>query len=618
MAKPNLEVYIGADIDGFNKGLKEVEKKSAQFGKNLDQNTKQTDNFGSAMNKVGGVIAGAFALDAIIGFGKAVIDITAEFQKFEAVLTNTLGSKSAARAAMAQIQKFAAETPFSVQELTSSFVKLANQGFKPTADEMRKLGDLAASTGKTFDMLTEAIIDAQTGEFERLKEFGIRAQKQGDQLTFAFKGVQTQTEFTSEAIREYVLSLGDAVGVSGSMAAVSKTLGGQISNLGDTWDKFLVGIGSKTEGAVSKSIKAISSLIEMTADLMAELNLEDVNYTNQAEIVKRYKEIEDGLTGVQKALPAYALNQEKVNLAIYQGTVFTKAWNQAVAEVTGETQKASDEIESYRQAALTTFMDEKAAIEARNKALEDANKLRRNNIRQQNITASDNFSTGMIGAEYADKDIQKSAAFSDGEMPDIGIDYEAAGAGADAYYNKIAEGELKSAMAMENTGEAMQSNIDIANLLGNELSSMFDDLFSDLMKGELTWKKFGQTVLATIGRIISKLIAQAIISAIAAEAPKGIVGVATGAIAAAGFTSMLNGVQKFADGGIVSGETLGIMGEYQGAKSNPEVIAPLSKLTSLMKGMGGSNVMVNGEFRVNGRDLVVVLQNENRFTNRTN
>jgi len=77
-------------------------------------------------------------------------------------------------------------------------------------------------------------------------------------------------------------------------------------------------------------------------------------------------------------------------------------------------------------------------------------------------------------------------------------------------------------------------------------------------------------------------------------------------------------VPEFANGGIVSGETLGIMGEYQGAKSNPEVIAPLSKLSSLMKGMGGSNVMVNGEFRVNGRDLVVVLQNENRFTNRTN
>jgi len=254
MAKPNLEVYIGADIDGFNKGLKEVEKKSAQFGKNLDQNTKQTDNFGSAMNKVGGVIAGAFALDALINFGKQVIDITAEFQKFEAVLTNTLGSKSQAQRAMSMIVDFASKTPFAVNELTGAFVKLANQGFTPTANEMRKLGDLAASTGKSFDMLTEAIIDAQTGEFERLKEFGIRAQKEGDKVMFTFKGVQTQADFTADSIRKYVLSLGDAVGVSGSMAAISATVGGKISNFGDNLDALRLVIGNRSSGLFAATL----------------------------------------------------------------------------------------------------------------------------------------------------------------------------------------------------------------------------------------------------------------------------------------------------------------------------------------------------------------------------
>jgi len=198
------------------------------------------------------------------------------------------------------------------------------------------------------------------------------------------------------------------------------------------------------------------------------------------------------------------------------------------------------------------------------------------------------------------------------------LDFGSAMEGADAYYDKIAEGELKVATAMQNTQVAMQENIDIAMIMGQEFEALFTTMFDNLIEGTFTWKEFGIEVLKTLSKIITKLISQAIITAIAAEAPKGIVGVATGAAAAAGFAGLLKAVPQFAEGGIVSGKTLGVMGEYQGAKSNPEVIAPLSKLTSLMKGMGGSNVMVNGEFRVNGRDLVVVLQNENRFTNRTN
>ena len=62
---------------------------------------------------------------------------------------------------------------------------------------------------------------------------------------------------------------------------------------------------------------------------------------------------------------------------------------------------------------------------------------------------------------------------------------------------------------------------------------------------------------------------------------------------------------KFANGGIVSGPTYGLMGEYPGAKSNPEVVAPLDKLKSMIGG-GGS-----GEFVLRGNDLVLALQRSN-------
>ena len=104
---------------------------------------------------------------------------------------------------------------------------------------MRKLGDLASSTGKGFDQLAEAILDAQTGQFERLKEFGIKAAQNGDTVTMNFKGQKTSIDNTAESIQAYLLSLGDMTGVSGSMEAISKTLEGQVSNLEDSVSQMI-------------------------------------------------------------------------------------------------------------------------------------------------------------------------------------------------------------------------------------------------------------------------------------------------------------------------------------------------------------------------------------------
>jgi chromosome segregation ATPase len=128
-----------------------------------------------------GIIAAA---RATFNFAKRVAETTSQFQKLSAVLETTLGSKGAADIAFKQIQSFASTTNFSVLELTEAFVKLTNQGFRPTINQLGNLADLANSTGKSFDQLAEAIIDAQTGEFERLKEFGIRAKKEGDRVKF--------------------------------------------------------------------------------------------------------------------------------------------------------------------------------------------------------------------------------------------------------------------------------------------------------------------------------------------------------------------------------------------------------------------------------------------------
>lgn len=76
------------------------------------------------------------------------------------------------------------------------------------------------------------------------------------------------------------------------------------------------------------------------------------------------------------------------------------------------------------------------------------------------------------------------------------------------------------------------------------------------------------------------------------------------------------GAKAFAKGGIVSGPTLGLIGEYAGASHNPEVVAPLDRLQSLIK-PAGQPVIVGGTLRVSGRELLCVLANETRISSKT-
>lgn len=345
-------VLISGDASGLNKTLPNA--------------TKQLNTFQKAGTSAASAVTGAFAAIGFASIGREIVSITSEFQKFEAVLTNTLGSNSEAQKALKQIRDFAAKTPFSVEELTASFVKLANQGFQPTADEMRKLGDLAASTGKGFDQLAEAIIDAQTGEFERLKEFGIRASKSGDQVKFTFKGVETQTKFTSAAIQEYLLGLGDLEGVSGSMAAISNTLGGSISNLGDSFDNLLLTVGNLTSGALKDFVDILQNSLKVLADDIAgntgvTTRLEKVNelYVESAKSIDQINTNLEKLKALKKTEEqAYTTATEKLGDMNQQLTLSVEEYSKlATEQVT-----AKDFTDAYA-----------AAIEALTKKLEALN-----------------------------------------------------------------------------------------------------------------------------------------------------------------------------------------------------------------------------------------------------
>jgi len=85
---------------------------------------------------------------------------------------------------------------------------------------------------------------------------------------------------------------------------------------------------------------------------------------------------------------------------------------------------------------------------------------------------------------------------------------------------------------------------------------------------------------------------------------------------AATLTAALNAIPKFANGGLVYGPTLGLMGEYGGASSNPEVIAPLDKLRSLIGGNDGGGT-AEVKFRIEGRELVGILDKQTNINRRS-
>lgn len=110
----------------------------------------------------------------------------------------------------------------------------------------------------------------------------------------------------------------------------------------------------------------------------------------------------------------------------------------------------------------------------------------------------------------------------------------------------------------------------------------------------------------------AKKAAAATIFAAHAAIPFAGIGIAEGQVAL--MVATLAALPAFADGGIAYGPTVGLFGEYAGASHNPEVVAPLDRLRSLIapQQSGGGQV----EFRIEGRHLVGILNKESRYRSR--
>ncbi len=204
---------------------------------NLNSNLSNTNHSASiassAMSKFGAILGGL----SIAVFAKSVFEVNKEMQALRSSLETSVGSLNNARIAFEGIQSFAAKTPYSVKEITDAFIKLKNLGLSPSEAALTSFGNTASAMGKGLDQMIEAVADAATGEFERLKEFGIKSSAEGEKVKFTFKGVETTVKNSSEAIQGYLLKIGNT-DFAGGMDKMSTTMKGALSNLGGSWDAF--------------------------------------------------------------------------------------------------------------------------------------------------------------------------------------------------------------------------------------------------------------------------------------------------------------------------------------------------------------------------------------------
>ena len=168
------------------------------------------------------------------------------------------------------------------------------------------------------------------------------------------------------------------------------------------------------------------------------------------------------------------------------------------------------------------------------------------------------------------------------------------------------------AMAVERLGEDIA--ISLGEALGNQLSGQGNGIegFVQSVVGQLgNFVKTVGKMLIAYGISVQKFQTAFIQPQVAVAA-----GIAMVALGTAVANQMKQGpsVTAFANGGIVSGPTLGLMGEYPGARSNPEVIAPLDKLKTLMKPEQSSGYVA--QTHISGRDLSIVLERYNKDSKR--
>lgn len=281
----------GYDAKSHGAAMLAAEGKVAKLAKRLGRQAG-FKRFRRGLNDTAGNLGRATAAMSIYGGAvvaplAGIVRTAAAFERYQTILETVEGSSAKAKESMRWVSDFAAKTPSDLAEVMDAFVQMRSYGIDPTDGSLRILGDTAAAMGKDLNQAVEAISDAMTGEFERLKTFGIKARaiKGTTQTIFDYtdkagKQMSATVDRNNRAIVQSTLQAIWNEKYGGAMDKMSSTWDGMVSNVGDQWTRFKLLIA---DDKVFKGLKGKLADFLKTINAMAE----DGRLEAKAEVVSK-------------------------------------------------------------------------------------------------------------------------------------------------------------------------------------------------------------------------------------------------------------------------------------------------------------------------------------------
>ena len=288
MANTSIEIEIKA-LDNATKALNKIEKSLGPISKKVGKIDKEFDKVDKSINRTSGsfskfkgLIAGAITVGGIATFGKAVVEASSRAEDLKTTLETVTGSAKGADDAFKFINDFATRTPFDIETLTETFIKLKAAGIEPTEDLLTTFGDTASVTTDRIGSLT-----AITDLFSRTTAGGLGLEelnRLADRGIPVFDILNDKLGITRLEISEFgktaegAAKIKDALleglneGFGGGMEKASQNLSVSLSNLGIAANNALIKVGEGgLSDAINNAAQTMSKFIVENEDLALAL-----------------------------------------------------------------------------------------------------------------------------------------------------------------------------------------------------------------------------------------------------------------------------------------------------------------------------------------------------------
>lgn len=274
-----LRLTIGADGSVAVDELNRVEREISDIGESGQQAGQQaaaglnvigsvSDQIAGAVRDLGKTLGAYLTIEGLTNLAGAMLDAAQRAEDLKNRLDFAVGSAEAGDAAFDKLAALSHDLGISNNALVESYIRLKNLGLDPTNEALEAYANVAAATGKTTNDFVEAVADAITGEFERLKEFGVKASVEGDQVVLAFRGQTTSINNDAASIEQALIRIGQ-VEFAGAVSSQAQNLSTSLDQMGEAVDLLLARIATDS-GAVDATRQWADAIAELAQTLAAD------------------------------------------------------------------------------------------------------------------------------------------------------------------------------------------------------------------------------------------------------------------------------------------------------------------------------------------------------------